>query len=87
MPHKTAMLLLAPFQNEQEAQAETDTCTLRFTVALHIVAKTGRKPRDHQQLHGYTKHGVHMQSKKMGRILPIAWMIFMSNMLVKCVMQ
>lgn len=70
MPHKPAMLLLAPFQNEQEAQAETDTCTLRFTVALHIVAKTKNKPGDHQQIHEYTKHGVHMQPKKMGRILP-----------------
>lgn len=58
-----------------------------FILALHIVANIEKKPRDHQQIHGYTEHGVHMQPKKMSGILPITWMIFMSNMLVKCIIQ
>lgn len=57
-----------------EAWAQTHTCILVFTAALHTVLKTGNKPSVHQQIHGYTKHGLHMQPDKPDEtLLQYAW--------------
>lgn len=61
LPHDSAMPLLATFQDESEAWAWTDMCTLVFTAALHMVVVTGNKSNVHQQTHRHTKHSMYVQ--------------------------